>query len=192
MLPSWTVKASPAAFMSATRPGTRARASAVKPVSPIAPKANGRDVAAGAAMAGAARVCPMSVTPRPSGTSHRLSTAASNHPGPAARQMFPGGPWARNAAQPEADGVPGGPGASGGPGGPGGSGAGGGRGGDDGGFGGLWGRNCSGGTGIGMPGTAGAAAGASASGRGSGVNQGSLAMALNAASASGDVDTRQS
>src|SRR5205823_4795902 len=56
----------------------------------------------------------------------------------------------------------------------------------------FWGRNCSGGIGIGTPGVAGPADAAASIGRGSGVNQGSLAMSLKAASVSGDVVTRQS
>src|SRR5581483_4122259 len=119
MLPSWTEKARSAAFMSATRPGKRARAAAVKLVSPMAPKANGRPavavaaVAAVAAMAGVPANWPIRVRPRPMGTNHRLRTAASNHRPPPARQVFRGGRWDRIAPQREEVGVPGDPGAGG-------------------------------------------------------------------------------
>ena len=126
--------------------------------------------------------------------------------------MIPGGPWAPGAPQAGAGGYPVSPpdrraALVGGPGwgdrarqpGSVGSGASGGLAGGWGAFGGyagtsgaFWGRNCTGGTGIGTPGTAGAAEAAASTGRGSGVNQGSLAMSLKAANVSGDDVTRQS
>src|SRR2546423_3300350 len=112
MLPSWTEKASPAAFMSSTRLGKRARSSAVTPVSPMAPKSNVRpDAGVGpdcveVAPAAGARELARRATPSPNENNHRLVTTGSNHRRGRARQEFRGGPWDRTRPQQEAGGYP--------------------------------------------------------------------------------------